>query len=103
MTRGSCLCGTVRYETDAPIEHIDHCHCSMCRRSHGSAFATYGRVPKSAYRIVSGEASLKAYRSSDAVVRSFCERCGSSLLFDHAAAPEAGAPISRRRRKTAPS
>jgi len=88
MSKGSCLCGTVRYETSVPLEHIDHCHCSMCRRSHGAAFSTYGRVPKEAYRVTSGESNLKAYASSDAVVRSFCDRCGSSLLFQHAALPE---------------
>lgn len=88
MPKGSCLCGTVQYEVDGPFEGIDHCHCSKCRRSHGSAFATYGRTAKKNFRLVAGEASLKSFASSEAVTRSFCEKCGSSLLFRHAAAPE---------------
>ena len=88
MPLGGCLCGTVRYETGAPVEHIDHCHCSMCRRSHGAAFATYGRVPREGFRIVSGDGALTAFASSEAVKRSFCGKCGSSLLFEHAAAPD---------------
>ncbi len=88
MPKGSCLCGSVRYESSVPLEAIDHCHCSMCRRSHGSAFSTYGRVPKSKYQVTSGQAHLKTYVSSDAVRRSFCDQCGSSLLFQHAALPD---------------
>ena len=88
MPRGSCLCGTVQFESNGPLEAIDHCHCSMCRRSHGAAFATYGRVSKANYRITSGEEHLKDYASSDVVTRSFCDRCGSSLLFQHSAMPD---------------
>jgi hypothetical protein len=31
MVRGSCLCGAVRYEADAPFKWMAHCHCSICR------------------------------------------------------------------------
>lgn len=85
MPRGSCLCGAVRYETDGPLEGIDHCHCSMCRRSHGSAFSTYGRVARDKLRLLSDD-TLEWYASSDAVQRGFCRTCGSSLLFRHAGA-----------------
>ena len=88
MTTGSCLCGAIRYETSEDIDGIDHCHCSMCRRSHGAAFATYGRVARKALHILSGQDRLKEFRSSNEVTRSFCSECGSSLLFHHAAAPE---------------
>jgi len=88
MPKGSCLCGSVIYETSGPLEGIDHCHCSMCRRSHGAAFATYGRVAKADYRVLSGADHLKRYDSSDTVARSFCDHCGSSLLFEHAAMPD---------------
>ncbi len=88
MPKGSCLCGAVCFESDVALEAIDHCHCSMCRRSHGAAFATYGRVPQANYCITSGKDHLKAFASSDAVTRSFCDRCGSSLLFQHSAVPD---------------
>lgn len=88
MPKGSCLCQTVRYETSGPLEGIDHCHCSMCRRSHGAAFATYGRVPKADLAITSGADRVRAYQSSDAVTRSFCPQCGSNLFFHHAGADD---------------
>jgi hypothetical protein len=88
MPKGSCLCGAIRYEVEGALEGIDHCHCSRCRRSHGSPFATFGRTLKTNFRILAGAESLKDFASSDAVTRSFCEQCGSSLLFRHAAAPE---------------
>ena len=83
MPKGSCLCGAVQYQTEGPLEAIDHCHCSMCRRSHGSAFATYGRVNADALEITQGEEDLERFQSSDAVTRSFCRKCGSSLFFHH--------------------
>ena len=88
MPSGSCLCGAVQYEATQALESIDHCHCSMCRRSHGTAFATYGRVAKHDFHVTTGHEHLKAYASSEDVVRSFCDQCGSSLLFHHSAMPE---------------
>ena len=88
MLKGACLCGAVEYQIEGPIESMDHCHCSMCRRAHGSAFSTYGRVPREALAFTQGDDQLTHFESSDAVTRSFCGRCGSSLLFRHAAAPQ---------------
>ncbi len=88
MPKGSCLCGAIRYETPFALEAIDHCHCSMCRRSHGSAFATYGRVPSESLTFTTGRDQLREYQSSDVATRSFCGRCGSSLLYRHSEAPQ---------------
>ncbi|MGH8286041.1 MAG: GFA family protein, partial [Steroidobacteraceae bacterium] len=46
MIRGSCLCGGVRFEIDGPVGRASHCHCSMCRKAHGAAFGTDGRVER---------------------------------------------------------
>lgn len=88
MPKGSCLCGTVQYETAKPLEHVHHCHCSMCRRAHGAAFATYGIADRNDFLVVEGEAHLKAFQSSEDAKRSFCDQCGSSLLYEHAAMPD---------------
>lgn len=87
-TTGSCLCGAVRYAIDGPLGPIDHCHCSMCRRSHGAPFATFGRIRRSDLRIISGADCVAGYASSEAVIRSFCARCGSRLFFRHAGLPD---------------
>src|SRR6185295_11878367 len=81
MLRGSCLCGSVRYEVDGPVHDMHHCHCSMCRKAHGAAFSTFARTGAAAVRVVTGEEHLREFRSSSVVRRSFCATCGSSLFF----------------------
>ena len=43
--RGSCLCGEVAYEVDGPLEHAHHCHCTYCRKIHGTPCATGALAP----------------------------------------------------------
>ena len=33
---GNCLCGAVRWSYDAPLATMLHCHCSVCRKHHGT-------------------------------------------------------------------
>jgi hypothetical protein len=89
MTRGSCLCGAVRYEIAEPLEEMHHCHCGMCRKAHGAAFSTFARTRKEALRLVSGEDKVRTYRSSAPVERRFCVECGSSLFFAFTPLPDA--------------
>jgi hypothetical protein len=49
MVRGQCLCGAVTFEVSAELGMVTHCHCSMCRKFHGSAFSTHGAVPPTAF------------------------------------------------------
>ena len=77
MIRGSCLCGGIKYEIDGPLRNALYCHCSMCRKFHGSAFLARVAVPKSSFRFLQGEALLTSYRSSPDTVKRFCKVCGS--------------------------
>lgn len=88
MIRGSCLCGAVRYELSAPFEEMHHCHCSRCRKAHGAAFSTFGRVPAGALGMTSGADAIRRYRSSAQVERAFCATCGSNLTFRFDPLPE---------------
>jgi len=81
MLRGRCLCGSVRYELLGPVGSVSHCHCAMCRKAHGAAFATYGRVERSDFALLSGAEEIASYSSSPGVTRTFCKRCGSNLQF----------------------
>lgn len=83
--QGGCLCGEIRYEITGPVVDLGHCHCSMCRKAHGTGFATYGQVAKDDFRFTAGADRLRPYPSSPEVVRSFCSRCGSNLTFAHSA------------------
>jgi hypothetical protein len=78
MIRGSCLCKDVTWESAEPALFIGHCHCSMCRKSHGTPFGTVVAVPAAGFRFSSGEpAKITGYASSPEQERAFCKRCGS--------------------------
>jgi hypothetical protein len=55
-----------------------HCHCSMCRKQHGTGFATFAVAPLAGFRWTSGEDRLVRYQSSPNGVRTFCSVCGSA-------------------------
>jgi hypothetical protein len=80
VVAGACLCGAVRFEVSGPVEPVVHCHCTMCQRAHGAAFATWAALPSERVRVTAGEADVVHYRSSDVGTRSFCRVCGSSMF-----------------------
>lgn len=85
---GACLCGTIRFSVALPTLFCAHCHCSMCRRSHGSGYVTWFAVPRGQLDLEAGGESLVRYPSSDHGVRSFCARCGSSLFCESTRHPD---------------
>ena len=95
MAKGRCLCGALSYELDGPFSSMIHCHCSMCRKHHGTGFATYVVAPIAGFRLTSGEGKQVRYQSSPNGVRTFCSTCGSAgpstmPELGIAAAPAAG-------------
>jgi hypothetical protein len=89
MVRGSCLCGAVRYEVDGPVHDVHHCHCSICRKSHGAAFSTFARVTASRFAFVAGHDRVRGYRSSSPIERTFCDTCGARLTIRFDGMPDA--------------
>lgn len=86
MLKGHCLCGAIRYETDAVPTHETLCHCSMCRRAAGAPMVGWFTVPRGAYRVVAGAPAI--YRSSPHAVRTFCGACGTPLTFESTEHPD---------------
>jgi len=86
--RASCLCKGVVMEIDGPVRDILFCHCTMCRKAHGTAFRARGRVKTDDLRWVSGEALVSYYESSPGEHRGFCSVCGSNLFTRFAARPQ---------------
>jgi hypothetical protein len=87
MLTGSCLCGSVVYEADAPAGPIVHCHCQTCRKTHGTAFSSVTNVPRERFRFVKGEELLNAFESSPGKFRKFCSRCGSHIVAERISQP----------------
>ncbi len=79
MTDGGCLCGAITWSVDGPFESMLDCHCSMCRKHHGSLFATFVAAPDAGFRWRSGEDGIVRYPSSDQGARPFCATCGSPV------------------------
>lgn len=82
MITGGCACGKVRYEVAGELKDFCHCHCSICRRIHGAAFATWGGISRDDFKYISGESLLKAYPFSQRANSLFCSNCGSTVLTD---------------------
>jgi hypothetical protein len=80
MLDGSCLCGAVKYQVEGHLGPIVCCHCSMCRKAQGTAFATNAPVEAARFRITKGEQALRAYSSSPGKWRCFCSICGSPVF-----------------------
>tara|TARA_B100001175_G_scaffold244106_1_gene210625 strand:- start:34827 stop:35246 length:420 start_codon:yes stop_codon:yes gene_type:complete len=78
---GRCECKKVSFEINQEIKYFSYCHCSQCRRCHGSAFASFIEVEKSLFRYNSGMNNIKSYASSENCIRLFCEICGSNIMF----------------------
>ena len=83
---GSCHCGRVRFEVDAPRTlEVDECNCSICVRS-GYLHLI---VPRSRFRVVSGEDGLTSYRFNTGVAEHlFCSRCGIKSFYVPRSHPE---------------
>src|SRR5579871_5075552 len=75
---GSCLCGRVRYEFDVEPRVTVTCHCSLCRKATGSAFATWTLVANERFRWT-GTDEIAEFKSSEHARRFYCKRCGTTL------------------------
>lgn len=76
---GGCQCGAVRYALHSEPTDPHVCHCRMCQKAFGNAFAPLAGVALSDFAWVRGEPGI--YRSSEVVERGFCRDCGTPLSF----------------------
>lgn len=85
--KGSCHCGTVRFEADLDLtKGGSRCNCTICTKV--NAFTSI--VKPSAFRLLSDESALGKYVTGSGVVqRYFCPRCGVHC-FGRGDIPELG-------------
>ncbi|MFQ6005850.1 MAG: GFA family protein [Woeseia sp.] len=88
MIHGGCQCGKACYEADGEISDLSDCHCSMCRKLHGAAFATFAAVARDGFRWSGGDDDIRTYASSDKIDRVFCGNCGSQLIVYYRPEPD---------------
>ena len=72
--KGSCHCGTVRYEADVDLaEGTFRCNCTICFKSR----AWLAWVPATDFRLRAGESSLRDYQfGPKRLHHRFCATCG---------------------------
>lgn len=87
MYHGSCLCGQIKLEVRGPIESIIHCHCSKCRKSSGTAYATNGFVSAEDLVVTVGEEFMTSYETSPGKRRHFCKVCASPVFSSNELVP----------------
>ncbi len=88
MYTGSCLCSKVQFEIHGKIDSIVYCHCSLCRKAQGSAFATNGVVRREDFHFLQGENQLTSFGSSPGQHKLFCKHCGSPIISTNTATPD---------------
>lgn len=76
---GSCHCGTVAIEVEAPsLIEVFECNCSMCKRT-GFLHLI---VPATAFRLVHGEKDLSLYTFNTRTAKHyFCRLCGCRPFY----------------------
>src|SRR4051794_24751650 len=89
MIAGGCLCGNIRYSSNAEPVMTAICHCKNCQKQAGTAFSVVMAVPKGTLSI---KGQLKTYNetgsSGKLVHRNFCPECGSPITTDVEALPD---------------
>ncbi|HET9579637.1 MAG TPA: GFA family protein [Usitatibacter sp.] len=77
--RGSCHCGAVAFEVEAPERLVcQRCNCSICTKS-GFLHLI---VPRSRFRLLRGEESLATYTFNTGVAKhTFCRTCGMKPFY----------------------
>ena len=76
---GSCHCGAVRFEVQAPDSvEVEDCNCSICTMS-GYLHLI---VPLSRFHLLAGEDMLTTYTFNTGVAQHyFCSRCGIKPFY----------------------
>jgi len=88
MYVGKCLCSEVRIQINGPISDIIHCHCSLCRKNSGTAYATNGFIKAADFEIVTGQESLTTFQFKPGRKRHFCQKCGSPVFSSNDQDPD---------------
>jgi hypothetical protein len=85
---GQCLCGSVRYQSDAQPRFQVKCYCTDCRKVSAAGHAAMMGFPDAEVRLhgETKEYHSKADSGSD-VSRAFCPKCGSGIYARNSAMP----------------
>ncbi|HEY8925291.1 MAG TPA: GFA family protein [Polyangia bacterium] len=75
---GGCQCGAVRFAIEGGLGRASICHCRMCQKAFGNAFAPLVTARGLTWK----RGAPKRFRSSNKVLRGFCGDCGTPLTYE---------------------
>ena len=78
---GGCYCGELRFSATSAPFHQANCHCENCRRAIGAQAVAWITLMRSDFRFDKG--TPRKYRTETGALRTFCNRCGTSLTYEH--------------------
>ncbi len=84
--QGSCHCGTIKFEIDAPADLYAHaCNCSICAISGGDRMI----VPAARFRLLCGEEAITTYQFNTNIAQhTFCQYCGVKPFYTPRSNPD---------------
>lgn len=77
--RGRCSCGAVEFAFSTDALRAYQCHCSICRKSSGSAYSTTLMAPESNFSWARGTEYVSSYAKENGYKVNFCSCCGSPV------------------------
>ena len=79
--KGSCLCGSVKFEVAPPFSAFRYCYCSRCRKASGAAHAANIVVPQAQLTWLAGEDLVTKFHLPGAQRFAvwFCRQCGTRV------------------------
>jgi len=83
---GSCHCGAVRFEAEAPSHlRVFRCNCSICRKKQNNHFI----IPKRQFKLLSGQDYLTTYTFNTGQAQHlFCRQCGVQSFYSPRSNPD---------------
>ena len=81
VIEGGCYCGAIRSQAEGECANTMICHCQSCRRVAAAPVVAWVTFPSAGFRFTKGKPT--EFRSSAAVLRTFCSNCGTPLTYRH--------------------
>lgn len=84
--QGSCHCGAIKFEVEAPDEvEVENCNCSICTMT-GFLHLI---LPKRSFHLITGDENITTYSFSPGVAKhTFCKTCGIKPFYTPRSNPD---------------
>ncbi|KAF4122921.1 Glutathione-dependent formaldehyde-activating enzyme [Geosmithia morbida] len=83
-TKGSCMCGEIKFDSTSEPLSTALCHCTDCQKWSGSAFTSNAIVPRDSFTVTHGTPKSYDVTGDSGKINKhhFCANCGSSLYTE---------------------